>query len=167
MKECGGCTQCCRTMAITELAKPAHEWCKHCSIGKGCNIYAERPASCRSFNCLWLQVAPEVLDASYRPDRLKVVFTTDRKGTLIAHCDPGTNWRRPKVMELLRRAANGHSLVRVGKQYWVITAEKEWEVPEEFLVRKPNGETDVLMPYIGKIPAVDFFDEMPGMEAFK
>ena len=50
---CGGCTACCRTHAVSEIEKPAREWCQHCVIGQGCRIYRDRPNQCKEFSCLW------------------------------------------------------------------------------------------------------------------
>lgn len=87
-RECGSCTLCYKTMGIADLEppKPAHQWCTHCAIGKGCKIYASRPESCQSFECLWLQgMVPEEL----RPDRSHIVFdTTTDGGKIVAHIDP-------------------------------------------------------------------------------
>lgn len=53
--------------------KPAMVWCTHCKIGKGCSIYDSRPASCRSYACMWLQGSfPE----NAKPDRIKAAFAT-------------------------------------------------------------------------------------------
>ena len=163
-KECGGCTACCKIMAITELDKPAHQWCAHCDIGKGCNIYGDRPQSCRDFECVWLQAGPEVLDDSFRPDRVKVVFTASGD-KLVAHCDPASSaWRQPKIMEVLWRAANkkGHSIVRSGRRFYVVTPDKEYEAGEDMLVRKPNGEIHVKVPYMNGVPAIELYNELRG-----
>ncbi len=45
---------CCKTHGVIELQKPAGQWCGNCKIGKGCNIYEERPGSCHDFVCAWL-----------------------------------------------------------------------------------------------------------------
>lgn len=47
--------------------------------GEGCRIYAERPADCRSFLCLW-KVVPDLPDEP-RPGRCKVMWTTTEDGT--------------------------------------------------------------------------------------
>lgn len=85
-RECGSCTYCCKTMGVRELNKPEHKWCEHCSIGKGCNIYSTRPASCKEFECLWLSgLAPEEL----RPDKSHIVLDTTSDGQkIICHIDP-------------------------------------------------------------------------------
>jgi len=71
-RACGSCTACCATLAIVELAKPARRACDHL-CRTGCGIYAERPASCREFHCLWLRGAIDG-DESLRPDALGVMF---------------------------------------------------------------------------------------------
>lgn len=82
MRDCDGCTICCKVMKIRELEKPGNIWCAHCVIGSGCKIYAERPESCREYECLWLKtqrldrpLAPEL-----RPDKSKVVIGTLNAG---------------------------------------------------------------------------------------
>lgn len=76
-RSCGGCTLCCKAMAITELGKPAGVACRHiCS--SGCAVQNERPLDpvlyhgCNTYNCLWLLGG---LDERDRPDKLKAVFT--------------------------------------------------------------------------------------------
>ena len=76
-RTCGTCTQCCKTMAIDELKKPASIWCPHAVIAKGCAIYADRPHSCRVFRCLWLD--DERLPESMRPDKTKVVLHVQKQ----------------------------------------------------------------------------------------
>ncbi len=70
-RSCGGCTACCKSMAIIEINKPAGKWCPHCSIGKGCRVYTERPASCNEFKCEWLKGFGEEKD---RPDHTKIIL---------------------------------------------------------------------------------------------
>lgn len=71
-RNCGTCTACCHGLAIEELDKPGFQTCDHV-CGAGCAIYAERPACCRDFQCLWLQGH---LGEDDRPDKLGVIFTT-------------------------------------------------------------------------------------------
>ena len=70
-RACGSCTACCKALEVVELIKPPGKWCPHCSIGKGCKIYADRPSSCREFRCEWLKGLGEEQD---RPDRTKVIL---------------------------------------------------------------------------------------------
>ncbi len=57
-------------MAVTELNKPRGQACRHL-CATGCAVYAERPASCRRFDCLWRLGFARDED---RPDRLGVIF---------------------------------------------------------------------------------------------
>lgn len=66
MRECGGCTLCCKLERIEEIVKPGNQYCQHCKIGVGCGIYETRYTVCRTFKCLWLTTdIPELL----RPDK--------------------------------------------------------------------------------------------------
>lgn len=78
---------CCRVLGITELEKPPGKWCPNCNIGKGCNIYPDRPNSCRVFDCLWLQ--DETIPDSLRPDKTKVVLwmNPETENRIIASVD--------------------------------------------------------------------------------
>tara|TARA_Y100001972_G_scaffold70083_1_gene85393 strand:- start:3251 stop:3775 length:525 start_codon:yes stop_codon:yes gene_type:complete len=69
MRECGECGECCFSMAIVELEKPARTECEH--FCGGCEIYQDRPNSCADWNCLWIKGH---LPLSQRPDRTKIVF---------------------------------------------------------------------------------------------
>ena len=71
-RECGECTACCYVMTIKELDKSNYSHCEH--ENRGCNIYANRPNSCRSFACYWLtgHVGQGEL---HRPDKLGLMFT--------------------------------------------------------------------------------------------
>lgn len=78
---CGGCTQCCKTLKVSEIDKPEHTWCTACTIGVGCDRYATRPQSCVEFECVWLQSQREpgaALAPELRPDRSKVVIGLSR-----------------------------------------------------------------------------------------
>lgn len=75
MRACGPCTACCTAVAVPELEKGAYQPCVHL-CGSGCGIYAERPASCRRFECQWLQGMLEMdggVDAALRPDACGVM----------------------------------------------------------------------------------------------
>jgi uncharacterized protein len=59
-------------MAVDQIKKPAGQWCKHCSPGKGCKIYDARPQECRTFDCGWLL---SDLPERFRPDRCHVIIS--------------------------------------------------------------------------------------------
>lgn len=70
---CGDCVACCAILAIDEpeLRKDAGVLCPHNS-GCGCTIYAERPAMCRTWYCVWRRLAP--MPAELRPDLCGLMF---------------------------------------------------------------------------------------------
>ena len=76
VRECGACTACCTVLGVAELEKGTYEPCTHlCEAG--CGIYADRPGSCRTFECQWLRGALEVdgaVDPALRPDACGVIF---------------------------------------------------------------------------------------------
>jgi hypothetical protein len=63
-RECGGCHVCCQALAIEELHKECWTLCTHCD--QGCQIYKDRPKSCRLWYCYW---ALKYLPETYRPDK--------------------------------------------------------------------------------------------------
>lgn len=105
-RDCGECTACCTALAVYELNKPARWACDFVGPA-GCRNYEARPASCKEFNCQWLQgeLGP---DLDLRPDRLGVVF--DRFQSLATgrvRCIVRELWRGalddPRIAELLRK----------------------------------------------------------------
>ena len=76
IRECGSCSACCTVMGVPEIGKGTYEGCEHlCDVG--CGIYAERPGSCRTFECQWLRGMLEVdgtIDTAMRPDSCGVIF---------------------------------------------------------------------------------------------
>ena len=76
IRECGSCSACCTVIGVPEFAKGTYEACKHlCETG--CGIYAERPGSCRRFECQWLRGVLEVdgsVDTALRPDSCGVIL---------------------------------------------------------------------------------------------
>jgi hypothetical protein len=99
-RECGSCSMCCKVLSIEELNKPADKWCTHCTPGKGCGIYKDRPEVCKTFKCGWL-LSPEVPDWM-KPSESKVLLQWDREvhgyNTVVADkfryvVEPGTKVR--------------------------------------------------------------------------
>jgi hypothetical protein len=108
MAGCDGCTACCKIMQVRELDKPANVWCKHCRIGAGCAIYEERPHSCRTFECVWLQTqhGKNPLALELRPDTSRVViYTTDNGNTIVLNVGPDRPdaWKHGEMGRLVAR----------------------------------------------------------------
>lgn len=104
--KCGTCTACCRVYAIPAVGTKAGEWCKHCDIGKGCKVYADRPPVCVEFACMWLQSQRHApLPIELRPDKSKVVFNMSTNPKIVtATTMPGAPdaWQKPAVMKLIK-----------------------------------------------------------------
>jgi Fe-S-cluster containining protein len=63
-------------IGVHEIEKGTYEACKH-RLEVGCGIYADRPGSCRTFECQWLRGMLEVdgtIDTEMRPDSCGVIF---------------------------------------------------------------------------------------------
>lgn len=71
---CGECNVCCVLPKVSDLNKPANQPCQHLRPGKnGCTVYAQRPACCQTYACLWVQGFMGE-DTGFRPDNLGVLF---------------------------------------------------------------------------------------------
>ncbi|RXH25057.1 MULTISPECIES: hypothetical protein [Bradyrhizobium] len=147
-RRCGDCTLCCKIMAIEALAKPASAWCGHCRPGRGCAIYAGRPAECEDFACLWL--VNDLLDERWKPSRSKLVLTTSEDGIEV-RCDPGfpDAWRKqPYAGDIRAWAVEGERndmtvVVIIGLRMFLITSDHEFDLgvvgPDERIVRELEG----------------------------
>jgi len=85
VKQCGECSLCCKVMGIPELKKPKDASCVHIVPGKGCEIYGQRPLSCRAFACHWI-LDSAIADA-WKPSACHMVVEAKQRSTVI-HVDP-------------------------------------------------------------------------------
>ena len=84
---CDHCTLCCKLLEIKQAASPRGEWCRHCEVGVGCKVYAERPSECRDFNCGYL--AWSAAGEHWYPARCNMIIVLDHDATRLAiHVDP-------------------------------------------------------------------------------
>ena len=128
--------------------------CQH--FNAGCTIYADRPKSCRSFECVWL-MDPQ-MPHRFRPDQTRVVLDQDADGQrLIARCDPANPmaWRRNPMHGALRTYATQTwrtdklVLAVAGRRTWVITPKADIDLgdldPEARLrvIEDANGAVTV------------------------
>lgn len=74
MRQCGGCTLCCKLVPVKEIDKRGGVRCQQQRTGKGCAIYqrAGFPISCQLWSCRWLS-DPSTAALS-RPDRSHYVI---------------------------------------------------------------------------------------------
>jgi hypothetical protein len=139
-RDCGGCTMCCKLLQIAEIDKPRFEWCPHCDIGVGCQIYAQRPGACHTFHCSYL-VSPD-LGPEWKPSRSRIVLTYEEgPGRIGIHVDPDRPdaWRREPYYSRIRGWAE--AAVRSDGQVIV------WEGPSAIAVL-PGREKK-----LGSVPA--------------
>lgn len=132
MRQCGGCTLCCKLLPVHgdlrragvdlpgNFYKKAGDRCPHQRHKKGCAVYGQRamPTSCRLWNCRWL-TDPETAELS-RPDRSRYVIdvtpdiftsvdneTGERQemAAIQVWVDPATPdaWRDPALLAYLNR----------------------------------------------------------------
>lgn len=106
MPSCDSCSLCCKVMKISELEKPAHQWCAHCEIAAGCQISDSRPQSCRDYECLWLksQALDRPMPAALRPDKSRVVMGTVNQGeevVLYLSPDRPEAWKNSSIKKLI------------------------------------------------------------------
>lgn len=106
-KQCGECSLCCKVMGIPELRKPKDTSCVHIVPHRGCDIYGERPQSCRNFACHWL-VNSAVSDA-WKPSTCHMVIEAKQR-SMVIHVDPdfAEAWRsEPYFSEIKAMAKAG------------------------------------------------------------
>lgn len=105
MKDCGGCSLCCKLLDVPGLAGPG-VWCPHCkpgSPGGGCTIHDHRPEVCLGFDCFW---RAESWPDHLRPDRCKVVFEAlPGVVTILISVDPSRPdaWKKEEILEVIEK----------------------------------------------------------------
>jgi hypothetical protein len=144
--QCGSCTACCSTVAVKELNLLPWHRCGHLrdpwhKDGPGCGIYADRPYSCRSWRCVWLQ--DDTWPDDYRPDRLGAVV--DENHDLIE-----IDGRKVKAVQIWAMA--GREVTKDPRLYRIIESILRQNVAPAVLLRLPPG-TEALAFFLknGKI----------------
>jgi hypothetical protein len=143
-RSCGPCSMCCYMMGVEALDKPKYRWCQHCKPGKGCSIYGNRPAVCKTFACMWL-IQVHIGDHWY-PLKSKMVLDLQYKDdephpVLHVIVDPRypNRWREePYYSDIKSMALTGYrgdlgqhykTMVDVGGKCWVILTHRDVEAP--------------------------------------
>ena len=101
-RQCGDCSLCCKVLGIPELEKPKDSWCPNFAPGIGCRIYADRPPSCRNFNCRWL--TDPTMGPEWKPSLCKMVVDS-RPSLFVVHVDPAATrpWSAEPYISVLKR----------------------------------------------------------------
>lgn len=85
MQICGSCTLCCKLLNIIEVNSKSGKYCQYCNPNVGCNIYFKHPQSCKTFNCVWMQMKKVHMDL--RPDKCHVVFEKINNSLIVGSID--------------------------------------------------------------------------------
>lgn len=139
-RECGSCSLCCKVMTITYMDPPkaGGKWCSHCSPGKGCAIWQDRPQGCADFHCDWRKNAQ--LSDDWRPDRCGFVINKAAEHLPFEIIvDPGRPdaWRKEPYYSALKGACRIAAekrqamMVLVGPRRWLMLPDKDVAVPTE------------------------------------
>jgi hypothetical protein len=106
-RSCGTCSLCCKVFEVPPVNnKPAGKWCSHCTPGRGCSIWTERPQMCRDYYCHWhqdLSLGPE-----WRPDTAKFILSREPGGiwlSIVVDLAQPNAWRREPYHTKLRKLA--------------------------------------------------------------
>lgn len=99
-RECGGCQVCCMVLPVPELNKPPRRSCVH-QCPQGCGIYAQRPASCSKFECLWKLSG--ALDESLRPDKCGVMFDVYEPEKTVIALSRAFSWQKGEAHTMIQR----------------------------------------------------------------
>jgi hypothetical protein len=123
---------CCKLPHIKELDKPFDVWCTHAVRGKGCGIYADRPAVCRAFYCGWMLDA--CFGPEWKPEKSKfIIWSPPGGGNLTIRVDPDfpTAWTKAPFYAQIKRWAvdaagrNQFVLVRIGLRVIVVLPDRD------------------------------------------
>jgi hypothetical protein len=124
-RDCGSCSLCCILPDIKEFDKPANQPCRHCLSGGGCDAYAQRPATCRDFFCLW-RTDPS-LGAEWDPRVSRMMmYAQGPQLTVLVEPAASSNWQEtPYRGELEARARRlrpegGYVVVYSGEEVSVV-----------------------------------------------
>jgi hypothetical protein len=152
-RECGSCMMCCKVPYINALKKPPGKWCPHAVFGKGCGIYADRPAVCGAFYCEWMRNPS--LGPEWKPDKAKLVVSI-LPNFLNIWVDPSVPnaWREPPYFTQIKQwAVEGPErgkfvLVRIGPRLIAVLPDREVDLghvdPEaQLAVSRERGPTGV------------------------
>jgi hypothetical protein len=116
-RECGSCSMCCKLMGVAEIKKPRGVMCTLHKRGKGCTVHKAEgmPKACDTFVCMWLGDKERMFGEDWRPDKLRLIWTTTAKEKVLAvwlHRRDKKQLRREDVMRtLVNLASAGYTVM--------------------------------------------------------
>jgi hypothetical protein len=141
-KSCGTCSLCCKLFEVSWLdkPKPAGSWCHHCSPGKGCAIWQDRPKGCADYHCVW-RVDP-ALASEWRPDHAHFILshphTESPLSVVVDPRYPGA-YRREPYWSALLKTARGILLTKGSTLLILSGAQRALLFPDGFEQTVPSG----------------------------
>jgi hypothetical protein len=135
VRPCGTCSLCCKVFEVKDVAKVAHEWCRHHVPGVGCGIHSVRPKVCRSYQCLW--TTDDSLGEEWKPERSGFILHRDVSGIglwINVDLDHVGAWRNEpyysqiKIWSEMIRYGTGIVAVSEGDRRFVIFPEQDLPV---------------------------------------
>ncbi len=126
-------------IGVAALQKPCHTTCIH-QTGRGCAIYNERPAECKTYKCVWLQGH---LPEEMRPDKIGLIVDSEGgdEWVVIQECREGS-LATPVGRRLLARLAQMATALRCGVRIEPynshVDAEKRGDVKESYVEIAPK-----------------------------
>lgn len=133
VRDCDGCTLCCKVMNVPQLEAPAGTWCRHCDAAKGCAIHATRPQVCRDFFCMY--ITNKNLGPEWKPSACKFVISHEANGNRLAiHVDTERPdaWQREPFLTTFR--AWSEAGIRHGGQVVVFVARHAYVILPDSVV---------------------------------
>ena len=119
-KQCGECGLCCKLDRVEAIGKPKGILCKHRGCD-GCEIYDDRPETCRNLNCLWL--LDDNLPESMRPDKIGAyAYGATENGYMIVAVDPLREDAAPPLIDYITNTLVLHALIEKGASLRFVTA---------------------------------------------
>ena len=153
-RSCADCTMCCKVLGIPELAKPRGVVCTHCDWGKGCTVYAQRPAACRDFDCSYL-LSP-ALGEEWKPTTARLVLGyMAREDIILVFTDPEHPgaWRQEPYYARIKKWAGmtetGYVLIWEAARTLALLGSDEFDLGEmrddQVIVReqRPDGTVTI------------------------
>jgi hypothetical protein len=142
MRECGGCTLCCKLLPVPPLDKKAGERCRFVRTGKGCSVHhtPKQPRECGLWHCRWL-VNDEAGDLP-RPDRAHYVIDIMPDEMVIS--DDETGFRQTlAAIQIWCDPAHRDEIMRDAKLRAWIARKAEQGIPDAAALRHPRSHRRV------------------------
>ena len=173
-KTCGTCSICCKIVAVSDLNKPAHQWCVHNVPHKGCGIWGKHPEVCKAWQCGWI-LMPQ-LDEQWKPERCGFIIRNRYEiNQLVIDVDPAKpdSWRKEPFYSRIRhwaqssRASGQQIMVCIGRREIAIFAEEDVDAgmlgPDEVAVMGYQDQGALQRPVVLiKTPEGTTLREAPG-----